>query len=139
MIWVLQFDFLKIFEALNINFIDDSVEAHGFNENFEALGYDSSSTTDNLGTLNFFMGLLILRVLVFFGNQFSLCRKSFDCRQLNRDMTGNKLSAACLRFLIETYLEFLTCTLVAIIPGEYPNLFEHVWGELSAYDRFSKV
>ena len=139
LIKVVTFDFLSVFESLDVGFIQNSIEAGPFSEGIENIGIESLSTTDNNGTLNYLIGFLGLKAVIFFVHSFCFCNKFSICRKLNRGTTGPALSAQYLRFSMETVLDLLLCTLVSVIPSQEPNLFAYKWEEMSSYDKFSKV
>jgi len=65
---VATFDYLYILHIFEIDIFSvfNVTDTNGFNENFDALGYDSRSAFDNLGTLNFIYLFVLAKIGLFF-------------------------------------------------------------------------
>jgi len=65
---VATFDYLAILDIFQIDIfgVFNVTETTGFNENFDAIGYDSRNTFYNLGTINFIFVIVLTKIILFF-------------------------------------------------------------------------
>lgn len=140
---VVTFDVVETLDGFGLNVIPfEFAETPPYNENFEALGYESSNTFSLLGSVNIiifimtvsFVSASIVKVIVPLQNtRFGLyIRSQFPFKgQLD---TLNRL-------VISGSLEILVCTIVMVVPSQtdVPILLNLNWDELDSIDQFSLV
>ena len=101
-------------------------DTQAFSQNFDALGYGSQNTYDNLGFSNIILILLLIDNLVFVLGKSGLFSR---CQRVNRrlQIEGVTLSATNMQFVILSCMELFICSMVSITPNHNaestPGLF----------------
>ena len=73
LIGIVTFDILETLEEAEMGLEYEISPTSPYNDGFETLGYDSSEPIGLLGTINFLLALLLLRITWFFAPKHLIC------------------------------------------------------------------
>ena len=88
LISVVTFDFLEVFdeeEGIDLQVLPEFTMTEPLNKNFDAVGYGSTNTMDNLGSLNFIISFLLLRIIIFGVQRVPRCHQRAKLKKFTID------------------------------------------------------
>jgi len=105
--------------------------------NCDTVGYGSTNTMDNLGSINYLIVLVLLRIFIFAVQRVSCCCHGHA--KLDRIMiNGEDLAGGTMRFILETYFDIFLIVILTFAPAlDRQGVF--YLEEWNRADRFSVV
>ena len=113
------FDLLEGFQELGLELEYDVTPTMYYNDGFDRLGYDSSEPIGLLGTVNFFIAIMIVKLI---WNKIPRCCCENYC---GARQTGDQMSSTVIRFIIELGFELLITVGAVFYPRDDPTLLDN--------------
>jgi len=88
LISVVTFDFLEVFdeeEGIDLQVLPEFTMTQPLNNNCDTVGYGSTNTMDNLGSLNFIISFLLLRIVIFTVQRVPRCHQRAKLKKFTID------------------------------------------------------
>jgi hypothetical protein len=103
-----------------------------FNDNFDAIGYNSLNAIENLQSLFYYMLLIpILYIILFSAGRVADCCPK--CMMPFRFLESRLKHGFALRFLIESYLEVIICFCLNLISPQFSTFGDYLSSLLSLF------
>ena len=135
LISVVVFDVLEIFDEFELQTLPEFTPTEPLNDNCNAVGYESTNTMDNLGSINYLVALLLLRIGIFVVQRMRCCRHERLAKTL---IDKQSLANEVLRFVLETFFDLFLIVLLTFAPGKDKQGVFYL-EEWSTADKFSVV
>ena len=115
LISVVTFDVLEVFDEFELQTLPEFTPTEPLNINCDTVGYGSTNTMDNLGSINYLIALVLLRIVIFTVQRVSCSRGH---AKLNRIMIDREnLAGGTLRFVLETYFDIFLIVILTFAPA----------------------
>jgi len=135
LISVVVFDVLEIFDEFELQTLPEFTPTEPLNNNCDAVGYGSTNTMDNLGSINYLIALLLVRIVIFALQRMRCCRHE---RLANIMIDKQSLANEVLRFVLETFFDLFLIVLLTFAPGKDKQGVFYL-EEWNTADKFSVV
>jgi len=114
---VVTFDVLEVFdeeEGIDLQVLPEFSMTQPLNANCDTVGYGSTNTMDNLGSLNYIIVFLLLKIVIFAAQRVTCCHRQ---TRLNVFMIDKEqLVDDTQRFMLETFFDLFLIVLLTFAP-----------------------
>jgi len=114
LISVVTFDVLEIFDEFDLQTLPEFTITEPLNANCDIVGYGSTNTTDNLGSMNYLIAVVLLRIFIFAAQQVLCCNRQPRLKKLMIDRES--LTSGTLRFVLESFFDLFLAVVLTFAP-----------------------
>ena len=114
LISVVSFDVLEISDEFDLQTLPEFTFTEPLNANCNIVGYGSTNTVDNLGSINYLIAVVLLRILIFAAQQVLCCNRQPRLKKIMIDRES--LMSGTLRFMLESFFDLFLAVVLTFAP-----------------------